>query len=155
MSSRLFQEVREKRGLVYSIYTFSSAFTDGGIFGIYAGTGEAQLAELVNAVSGELRRVAEELMNDAELARSRAQIKASVLMSLESTSARAERLARHLTIFDRIIPVEEMAQRIDAVSADDIRRTAERILSSPPTVTAMGPVGGLADYETVQAQLAG
>ena len=155
MSSRLFQEVREKRGLVYSIYTFSSAFTDGGIFGIYAGTGEAQLAELVDAVSGELRRVAEEPMNDAELARSRAQIKASVLMSLESTSARAERLARHLTIFDRIIPVEEMAQRIDAVSADDIRRTAERILSSPPTVTAMGPVGGLSDYETVQAQLAG
>lgn len=155
MSSRLFQEVREKRGLVYSIYTFSSAFTDGGIFGIYAGTGEAQLAELVDAVSGELRRVSEEPMNDAELARSRAQIKASVLMSLESTSARAERLARHLTIFDRIIPVEEMAQRIDAVSADDIRRTAERILSSPPTVTAMGPVGGLADYETVHAQLAG
>ena len=154
MSSRLFQEVREKRGLVYSIYTFSSAFTDGGIFGIYAGTGEAQLAELVDAVSGELRRVAEEPMNDAELARSRAQIKASVLMSLESTSSRAERLARHLTIFDRIIPVEEMAQRIDAVSAEDIRRTAERILSSPPTVTAMGPVGGLADYETVQAQLA-
>ena len=154
MSSRLFQEVREKRGLVYSIYTFSSAFTDGGIFGIYAGTGEAQLAELVDAVSGELRRVAEEPMNDAELERSRAQIKASVLMSLESTSARAERLARHLTIFDRIIPVEEMAQRIDAVSAEDIHRTAERILSSPPTVTAMGPVGGLADYETVQAQLA-
>lgn len=154
MSSRLFQEVREKRGLVYSIYTFSSAFNDGGIFGIYAGTGEAQLAELVDAVSGELRRVAEEPMNDAELARSRAQIKASVLMSLESTSSRAERLARHLTIFDRIIPVEEMAQRIDAVSAEDIRRTAERILSSPPTVTAMGPVGGLADYETVQAQLA-
>ena len=84
----------------------------------------------------ELRKTRdEELMNDAELARSRAQIKASVLMSLESTSARAERLARHLTIFDRIIPVEEMAQRIDAVSADDIRRTAERILSSPPTVS--------------------
>lgn len=155
MSSRLFQEVRENRGLVYSIYTFSSAFTDGGIFGIYAGTGGEQVAELVDAVSGELRRVAEEPMNAAELDRSRAQIKAGVLMSLESTSSRAERLARHMTIYDRIIPVEEMAQRIDAVSADDIRRVAQRILASPPTLTVMGPVGGLADYETVKAQITG
>lgn len=155
MSSRLFQEIRENRGLVYSIYTFSSAFTDGGIFGLYAGTGEEQLAELVDAVSDELRRVADDPMEDEELARSRAQIKAGVLMSLESTSSRAERLARHLTIYDRVIPVSEMAERIDAVSAEDIRRVARRLLSSAPTVTAMGPVGGLVDYETVKARLAG
>jgi len=149
------EEIRENRGLVYSIYTFSSAFTDGGIFGLYAGTGEEQLAELVDAVSDELRRVADDPMEDEELARSRAQIKAGVLMSLESTSSRAERLARHLTIYDRVIPVSEMAERIDAVSAEDIRRVARRLLSSAPTVTAMGPVGGLVDYETVKARLAG
>jgi len=155
MSSRLFQEIRENRGLVYSIYTFSSAFTDGGIFGLYAGTGEEQLAELVDAVSDELRRVADDPMEDEELARSRAQIKSGVLMSQESTSSRAERLARHLTIYDRVIPVSEMAERIDSVSAEDIRRVARRLLSSAPTVTAMGPVGGLVDYETVKARLAG
>ena len=155
MSSRLFQEIREKRGLVYSIYTFSSAFADGGIFGLYAGTGGDQLAELLDAVGAELRRVADVPMDDAELARSRAQIKAGVLMSLESTSSRAERLARHLLIHDRIIPVEEMSRRIDAVSADDIRRVAARLLSSAPTITAMGPVDGLADYETIRTRLAG
>ncbi len=154
MSSRLFQEIREKRGLVYSIYTFSSAFRDGGIFGLYAGTGEGQLAELVDAVGDELRRVAQEPMDEAELTRSRTQIKAGVLMSLESTSSRAERLARHVTIYDRIIPVEEISQRIDAVSADDIGRVAGRLLLSAPTVTAMGPVDGLIDYDTVKARLA-
>jgi predicted Zn-dependent peptidase len=155
MSSRLFQEMREKRGLVYSIYTFSSAFADGGIFGLYAGTGEEKIHELVSAASGELRRIAEDPMDDGELARSRAQIKAGVLMSLESTSSRAERLARHLITHDRIISVEEISRRIDAVSAEDIRRVAGRLLASAPTVTAIGPVGDMPDYDTVKVLLNG
>lgn len=153
MSSRLFQEVREKRGLVYSIYTFSSAYQDGGLFGLYAGTGADEVAELVTVVCDELRRVASDPMDDGEIARSRAQIKAGVLMSLESTSSRAERVARHLQVYDRIIPVDEIARRIDAVTAEDVRRVAERLLSSAPTLTALGPVGGLQDYETVSAAL--
>lgn len=153
MSSRLFQEVREKRGLVYSIYTFSSAYQDGGLFGLYAGTGEDEVAELVTVVCDELRRVASDPMADDEITRSRAQIKAGVLMSLESTSSRAERVARHLQVYDRIIPVEEIARRIDAVTAEDVRRVAERLLSSAPTLTSLGPVGGLQDYETVKTRL--
>ncbi|CAN0582131.1 unnamed protein product [Laminaria digitata] len=74
-------------------------------------------------------------------------------MSLESTSSRAERVARHLQVYDRIIPVDEIARRIDTVTAEDVRRVAERLLSSAPTVTALGPVGGLQDYETVRARL--
>ncbi|MEE2997932.1 MAG: pitrilysin family protein [Pseudomonadota bacterium] len=155
MSSRLFQEIRENRGLVYSIYTFSSAFTDGGIFGLYAGTGEEKIHELVSAASRELRRVAEDPIDDGELARSRAQIKAGVLMSLESTSSRAERLARHLITHDRIVSVEEISSRIDAVSAEDIRRVAGRLLASAPTVTAIGPVGNMPDYDTVKVLLNG
>ncbi len=153
MSSRLFQEVREKRGLVYSIYTFSSAYHDGGLFGLYAGTGEEEVAELVSVVCDELKRVAADRMDGEEIARSRAQIKAGVLMSLESTSSRAERVARHLQIYNRIIPVDEIARRIDSVTAGDVRRVAERLLTSPPTLAALGPVGGLPDYETVKARL--
>ena len=153
MSSRLFQEVREKRGLVYSIYTFSSAYQDGGLFGLYAGTGEAEVAELVSVVCDELRRAAADTMAEDEVARSRAQIKAGILMSLESTSSRAERVARHLQVYDRVIPVDEIARRIDSVTAEDVRRVAERLLTSNPTLTALGPVGGLQDYDTVKARL--
>ena len=153
MSSRLFQEVREKRGLVYSIYTFLSAYQDGGLFGLYAGTGEEEVAELVSIVCDELKRVAADRMDGEEIARSRAQIKAGVLMSLESTSSRAERVARHLQIYNRIIPVDEIARRIDSVTAEDVRRVAEQLLTSPPTLAALGPVGGLPDYETVKARL--
>ena len=153
MSSRLFQEIREKRGLAYSVYSFSSAFNDGGLFGLYAGTGEEQLNELVTAVSGELLRIAEQQITEDELTRSRAQIKAGVLMSLESTSSRAERIARHLMVYGRIMPVNEMSQHIDAVSADDVRRVAGRLLQSPPTIAVLGPVGGLADYTSLQAAL--
>jgi predicted Zn-dependent peptidase len=153
MSSRLFQEVREKRGLVYSIYTFSSAYQDGGLFGLYAGTGEEEVAELVTVVCDELRRAAADVMAEEEVARSRAQIKAGVLMSLESTSSRAERVARHLQVYDRVIPIDEIARRIDAVTAEDVRRVAERLLTSAPTLTALGPVGGLQDYDTVKQRL--
>ena len=153
MSSRLFQEVREKRGLVYSIYTFSSAYQDGGLFGLYAGTGEEEVAELVTVVCDELRRAAADTMAEEEVARSRAQIKAGVLMSLESTSSRAERIARHLQVYDRVIPVDEIARRIDSVTAEDVRRVAERLLTSAPTLTALGPVGGLQDYDTVKGRL--
>lgn len=154
MSSRLFQEVREKRGLVYSIYTFSSSYQDGGLFGLYAGTGEDEVAELISVVCDELKKVAADPLAEDEITRARAQIKAGVLMSLESTSSRAERLARHLQVYDRIIPVSEIAERIDSVSAEDIRRVAGRLLVSPPTLAALGPIGRLDDYETVKARLA-
>ena len=154
MSSRLFQEEREKRGLVYSIYTFSSAYQDGGLFGLYAGTGEDEVAELISVVCEELKKVAADPLAEDEITRARAQIKAGVLMSLESTSSRAERLARHLQVYDRIITIDEIAERIDSVSAEDIRRVAGRLLSSPPTIAALGPIGRLDDYDTVRSRLA-
>src|ERR1019366_2150987 len=98
MSSRLFQEIREKRGLVYSIYSFASAFRDGGIFGIYAGTGENEAAEILPLVIEELRRLPATLTSE-ELARARSQAKAGVLMARESTSNRAEQLASQLLIY--------------------------------------------------------
>jgi predicted Zn-dependent peptidase len=154
MSSRLFQEVREKRGLVYSIHTFSSVYQDGGIFGLYAGTGGDEVAELISVVCAELKKVAADPMSSDEITRARAQIKAGILMSLESTSSRAERLARHLQVYGRILPIEEISGRIDCVSADDIQRVAERLISSSPTLAALGPVERLEEYESVTARLA-
>jgi len=138
MSSRLFQEVREKRGLVYSIYSFSSPFLDGGLFGIYAGTGESEAEELMPITLEELRKVQTEV-NEAELSRARAQVKASLLMSLESTGSRCEQLARQLQVFGRVIPTQETVGKINAVTTDDVCRAATRLFRGAPTLAVMGP----------------
>ncbi len=138
MSSRLFQEIRERRGLVYSIYSFTAPALDGGLFGIYAGTGEEEAKELVPVTLEELRRVQGDA-NEDELRRARAQVKAGLLMSLESTGSRCEQLARQMQVFGRIIPVAETVAKIEAVTLADIRRAAARIFRGRPTLAALGP----------------
>jgi predicted Zn-dependent peptidase len=153
MSSRLFQEVREKRGLVYSIYSFGSALNDGGIFGIYAGTGEAQVADLIPVIAEQMKGVADDL-EESELARARAQLQAGLLMSRESTSARAEQLANQLLIFGRPQTVEELVGKVDAVDAEAIRRVVRRLGSARPTVAAIGPLGRLESYDAIGRRFA-
>ena len=138
MSSRLFQEVREKRGLVYSIYSFSSPFLDGGLFGIYAGTGESEAEELMPVTLAELVKVQTEV-TETELARARAQVKASLLMSLESTGSRCEQLARQLQVFGRVVPIAETVAKINAVTTSDVCRAAARLFRGAPTLATMGP----------------
>lgn len=138
MSSRLFQEVREKRGLVYSIYSFCAPYLDGGLFGIYAGTGESEAEELMPITLEELRKVQSEV-TETELARARAQVKASLLMSLESTGSRIEQLARQLQVFGRVVPTEETVARLNAVTPTDIQRAAARHFRATPTLATMGP----------------
>jgi predicted Zn-dependent peptidase len=154
MSSRLFQEVREKRGLVYSIYSFNAPFMDGGLFGIYAGTGESEAEELIPVTLEELRKV-QLGVTEPELARARAQVKASLLMSLESTGSRCEQLARQLQIFGRVIPTEEIVARINAVTREEVCRAAARHFRAAPTLAVLGPaerVPGLAEIaETLAA----
>lgn len=152
MSSRLFQEVREKRGLVYSIYSFHSAFLDGGVFGIYAGTGEREVAELLPVVCDELTKLTG-AMGDEELDRARAQVRASLLMSRESSSSRAEQLAQQMLIYGREVPVPEVLAKIDAVTIADLQRIAAKLLASPPTVTAIGPLSHLESAERIAARL--
>jgi predicted Zn-dependent peptidase len=147
MSSRLFQEIRERRGLAYAVFTFASSYTDGGVFGIYCGTGPDSLPELTPVIADELLKVCDEVAAH-EVDRARAQLKAGLLMSLESSSSRCERLGRHMLIFDRPIPIEEMVAKIDAIAADDVVRVARRILGgSRPSLAALGPVANLEDYE--------
>jgi predicted Zn-dependent peptidase len=154
MSSRLFQEVREKRGLVYSIYSFSAPYVDGGLFGIYAGTGESEAEELMPVTLEELRKVRSEV-NEAELARARAQVKASLLMSLESTGSRCEQLARQMQVFGRIVPTEETVAKINAVTPQDVQRAAARHFRAKPTLATMGPAGRVPTLAAITETLAG
>ena len=153
MSSRLFQEIREKRGLVYSIYSFASPFRDGGLFGIYAGTGESEAAELMPVMLEEVGKVQNHI-TDPELGRARAQLKASLLMSLESTGSRCEQLARQIQTFGRVIPLEEVLGKINAVTEADIRRTAARHFRAAPTLATVGPSAQVPTLASITETLA-
>jgi predicted Zn-dependent peptidase len=145
MSSRLFQEVREKRGLVYSIYSFNQSYADGGLFGIYAGTGEREAAETVQVIASELAR-SREGAGEEELNRARAQVRAALLMARESTSSRAEQLAQQLLIFARPLPLAEIIAEVEAVDRRRVVAVAERLTGAPAAFAMMGPVDGLAPY---------
>ncbi len=153
MSSRLFQEIRERRGLVYSIYSFMSAYADCGLFSIYAGTGPESAAELAPAICAEIRRLPGSL-NEAELARARNQLKVATVMALESPATRCEQMAQQLLLFDRLIPVDEQVARIEAVDAAAVARVAEKIFTGSPTVAAIGPLETLAGYDEIGKCLA-
>jgi predicted Zn-dependent peptidase len=141
MSSRLFQEVRELRGLCYSIYAFHAPYADTGMFGLYAGTDVADAAELMRVVVGEIASAVDNL-DDAEVARVKAQMKAGLLMALESSSARAEQLARHMHIYGRPMPIEEIVAQIDAVTVESARAAGRDLIArGRPAVAALGPAG--------------
>jgi predicted Zn-dependent peptidase len=120
MSSRLFQEVREKRGKVYSIYSFQSSYADCGYFGIYAGTNPEWVDEVLEITLAELKKVLKEGLSAPELARAKSQLKGNLLLGLESTDSRMNRLARNEIYFRREIPVEELQRDIDAVTNDQV-----------------------------------
>lgn len=153
MASRLFQEIREERGLVYSIDTFMSAFADTGLFGVYAGTGTGQIGELIPVLCDQITGLATSLRDD-EVRRARTQLKSSLLMALESTGARCEQVAQHLLIFGRVMPIEEMVARIDAIDAEQIGALAQKIFAVPPVLAAVGPLDNLEPYDTITRRLA-
>lgn len=145
MSSRLFQEIRERRGLVYSVYSYAHSYRDTGAFTIYAGTGKEHVGELMPVLHQELANVSQTL-NEEEIARAKAQLKASLLMGSESTSARCEQGARHVMIYGNPIPSRDLIQRIDRVNHEQIKDLALRLFSSPRACTALGPLKGLEKY---------
>ncbi|WP_316206057.1 MULTISPECIES: pitrilysin family protein [unclassified Bradyrhizobium] len=143
MSSRLFQEVRENRGLCYSVYTFHAPYTDTGFFGLYTGTDPHDAPEMMEVVI-DIIGDAVETLTDAEVARAKAQMKAGLLMALESCSSRAEQLARHILAYGRPQTLQEMVQKIDAVSVESARDAARALLArSRPAVVALGSGRGL------------
>ena len=153
MSYRLFQEVREKRGLCYSIFASAGAYCDTGTMTLYAGTSGDKLADLAHITIDELKRAAED-MSEVEVARARAQMKAGMLMGLESPSARAERLARMLSIWDRIPVLDEVVAQIDAVTVETVRSYAGAMSDGAPAAMVLyGPVSDAPDIAALQARL--
>jgi predicted Zn-dependent peptidase len=143
MSSRLFQEVREVRGLCYAIYAFHAPYADTGLFGLYAGTDQVDAPELMRVVIDEIAGAAETL-NEAEVARAKAQMKAGILIALESSSARAEQLARQLITHGRPIPVEEVVAKVDAVTVESARAAGRALIGrGRPALAVLGPGRGL------------
>lgn len=152
MSSRLFQEVREKRGLAYSVYAYPSSYRDGGLLTIYAGTGAEKLAELTPVLAEELGKLCGRV-DDAELQRARAQLKVGLVMSLESSGARIEQLGRQMLLFGRPLDIDEVLAAVDRVDAAALRKVAERVMrTAPPTVAALGPVERLEPYQRFAAR---
>ncbi len=138
MSSRLFQEVRERRGLCYSIYSSAWSLADIGLFSIHAATGADMMTELSDVIVNELVGVARAGASEAEVARAKAQLKAGLLMGLESSSARADQMARHLIGHDRLIPTEELIGGVDRVSVDDVMAFASRLVAGAPSIVVVG-----------------
>jgi len=154
MSSRLFQEIREKRGLCYTIHASVGSFDDTGLLTIYAGTGGEDLPDLIALTTDELRRATDDF-SAAELDRARAQMKAGLLMGLESPSARAERLARLVAIWNRVPPLAETVARIDAVALDGLRGHAAGLAGAGRAAMALyGPVAGAPPLDRIAERLA-
>ena len=142
MASRLFQEIREKRGLVYTIYSFLTAQEDTGVFGVYAGTSSKDGAELLKVLHDELQKSTHTL-TEAELDRAKRQTKAGLVFAYESPLSRVKRLAYHLLMYDRIIDLDETVGKIEAVTLDGVHACAKEMLATPTTFAAVGPLDGL------------
>jgi predicted Zn-dependent peptidase len=154
MSSRLFQEVREKRGLCYTIYAQAGAYVDTGSITIYAGTSGSDVAELSILCIDELRRAADD-MSEAEVNRARVQMKAGMLMGLESPSSRCERLARMVMIWGRVPGLDEVVAKIDAVNTGGVVEYAARLCASGvPSLALYGPVAAAPEVGVLANRLA-
>ncbi len=139
MSSRLFQEVREKRGLAYSVYSFSSQHADCGIWGIYAGCLPAKADDVLAICRDEVAKVIEHGLTDEELDRGKGQLRGSIVLGLEDPSSRMSRLGKSELVYPRLEPVDEILAAIEAVTHDDVRAVATAILGQPKALAVVGP----------------
>ena len=153
MSSRLFQEVRENRGLCYAIHAFHMPYADTGMFALYAGTDEADAPELMRVAIDQVT-LATETLNEAEVARAKAQMKAGLLMALESSEARLGQLARQMLAFGRPMPLEEIVAKVEAVTVDSARAAGRALIRrGKPAVAALGPGNHLASTAAIAESL--
>lgn len=155
MSSRLFQEVREKRGLVYSVYAFQSSYSDGGMFGVYAAAGQEKAGELVPVLSDEILKLADNGISEGELARAQRQHIAGLKMISENVSSVAEWLGRHMLCYGEFRGLDDLSERYHNVTTADIKRAMNRMLEAGPvSLAALGPHKELTSYDTIAGQFA-
>jgi len=144
MSSRLFQTIREERGMVYSIYSDLNPYRDTGTLCIYAGTSAGKALEVVDLILAELRKLKESPLSEEELTRAKDQVKGNILMGLESSNSRMANLARQEMYFQQFFTVEEITARIDAVQADQVQATAQRLFDpNRIAITLLGRLDGI------------
>ncbi|HUG60297.1 MAG TPA: pitrilysin family protein [Methylomirabilota bacterium] len=152
MSSRLFQEIREKRGLCYSVYSFHWGFRDTGVFGISAATGETDAGDLVETTLDEIGKALRDI-NEAEVARARAQLRAGLLMALESPAARAGQIARQIMFHGRPLPLDELVARINAVTPAMVCDFLQRMVNEgAPTLAAIGPISDVPRLDAIASR---
>jgi len=151
MSSRLFQEVREKRGLAYSVYSYHQQFADTGVFGVYAGCPPTRFEDVVALCREQLADVRAHGITDAEIARGKGQVRGGLVLGLEDTGSRMSRVGRAELVHGRILSVDEILQRIDAVTARDIQEVAAQVLDGPLSIAAVGPFSSVAQVRRAVA----
>jgi len=139
MSSRLFQEVREKRGLAYSVYSYHTQYSDAGLFGIYAGCLPKKVDDVLDLCRAELQRVCNRGITKEELTRGKGQLRGSLVLGMEDTGSRMNRIGKSELVYGEMLSVDEILQRVDAVTLDDIREVAADLLTVPPTLAVIGP----------------
>jgi predicted Zn-dependent peptidase len=140
MSSRLFQEVREQRGLCYSVYSWGSAYVDAGTAGIYAGTAPSRVAELLSVIDDEIAKLVASGVTEGELAVAKGYVEGSMVLGLEDSGSRMARLGRSLMARDEIVTVDEQLERIRAVTADDVGEVAARVFGGDRALAVVGHV---------------
>jgi len=141
MSSRLFQRIREERGLAYSVYTFTSGYADAGVFGIYAGCQPGKADEVLSLVLTEFAAVTREGLTEAEIERGKGQMRGATVLGLEDVGSRMTRIGKSEIAYGDVIGLDEVLHRIDAVTVDDVAAVAERVLRRPRCLTVVGPFG--------------
>ena len=139
MSSRLFQEIREKRGLAYSVYSYGSQYADAGVFAVYAGCAPGKVDEVLDLTRTGLAEVAANGITASELARGKGMVKGSYVLGLEDTSSRMSRLAKSELLYGDLMPVDELLSRVDAVTLDEVDALAAELLSKPMSLAVVGP----------------
>ena len=151
LSSRLFQEIRERRGLAYSVYSYRTSFDDAGVLAFYAGTAPGRAHEVLDRMVGELRKVTSEGVTEREVAVAKGHIRGETALSLEDSAARMSRVARSELLHGEVIDVNDVLARIEAVTADDVDRVAARVLGVEPVLAVVGPFGA-EDFPPVDAR---
>ncbi|WP_433326419.1 M16 family metallopeptidase [Spirillospora sp. CA-294931] len=141
MSSRLFQEIREKRGLAYSVYSYTSQYADAGVFGVYAGCQPAKVDEVLSICRDEVASAVDGGLTAEEVERGKGQLRGAMVLGLEDTGSRMSRIGKSELVYESLLPVDEVLARIDAVTLDDIRAVARDVLAGPQALTVIGPFG--------------
>jgi len=139
MSSRLFQEVRERRGLAYSVYSFASSYADTGLVGLYAGCAPSKLDAVLDLCREIVATVAADGVSDSEVARGKGQLKGALVLGMEDTGSRMSRLGKGELVYGDVLTVDQLLARVDAVTPDDVRAVAAEVLAGPLSLSVVGP----------------